>query len=74
MWMPNLETRAKPQAIDATRHLYALQYPVSVLSRLQMIHGRHKSSFALRTRSAYGPGRKRLSGLQPNLAPKHHAC
>ena len=63
--------RAKSQAIDATRHLYALQYPVWFLSRLQMIHGRHKSSFAMRTQSAYGPGRKRLSGLQPISAPKY---
>ena len=69
--MPNQQTRAKSQAIDATRHLYALQYPVWFLSRLQMIHGRHKSSFAMRTRSACGPGRKRLSGLQPISAPKY---
>ena len=33
------KTRAESHAIDATRHLYTLQYPVSNLSRLQMIHG-----------------------------------
>ena len=31
--------RAESHAIDATRHLYTLQYPVWNLSRLQMIHG-----------------------------------
>ena len=36
---PNRKTRAESHAIDATRHLYALQYPVWNLSRLQMIHG-----------------------------------
>ena len=33
------KTRAESHAIDATRHLYTLQYPVWNLSRLQMIHG-----------------------------------
>ena len=36
---PNRKTRAESHAIDATRHLYTLQYPVWNLSRLQMIHG-----------------------------------
>ena len=36
---PDRKTRAESHAIDATRHLYALQYPVWNLSRLQMIHG-----------------------------------
>ena len=36
---PNRKTRAESHAIDATRHLYASQYPVWNLSRLQMIHG-----------------------------------
>ena len=38
-FFPNRKTRAESHAIDATRHLYTLQYPVWNLSRLQMIHG-----------------------------------
>ena len=33
------KTLAESHAIDATRHLYTLQYQVCNLSRLQMIHG-----------------------------------
>ena len=36
---PDQKTRAESHPIDATRHLYRLQYPVLNLSRLQMIHG-----------------------------------
>ena len=39
LFTPNRKTRAESHAIDATRHLYTLQYPVWNLSRLQMIHG-----------------------------------
>ena len=39
LFSPNRKTRAESHAIDATRHLYTLQYPVWNLSRLQMIHG-----------------------------------
>ena len=36
---PDRITRAESHALDATRHLDTLQYPVRNLSRLQMIHG-----------------------------------
>ena len=39
LFSPNRKTRAESHAIDATRHLCTLQYPVWNLSRLQMIHG-----------------------------------
>ena len=39
LFLPDRKTRAESHAIDATRHLYTLQYPVWNLSRLQMIHG-----------------------------------
>ena len=38
-FFPNRKTQAESHAIDATRHLYTLQYLVWNLSRLQMIHG-----------------------------------
>ena len=39
VFFPNRKTRAESHALDATRHLDTLQYPVWNLSRLQMIHG-----------------------------------
>ena len=38
-FFPDRITRAESHALDATRHLDTLQYPVWNLSRLQMIHG-----------------------------------
>ena len=71
---PNRKARAESHAIDATRHLYTLQYPAWNLSRLQMIHGSSNLALLCAPRKCVWSWPEGYRNFNRWEHPKHHAC